>query len=106
MEENLLTPGDYFTILKRRKWALIIPFVLIVMVSSLTALLLPSIYKSTAIILIEQREIPAEYVMSSMTTYAEQRMQIIKQRVLTSQQLKSLIKKFDLYQKLRKKKDY
>jgi len=106
MEENLLTPGDYLTILKRRKWALVLPFVFIVMVSFLTALLLPSIYKSKAIILIEQREIPAEYVMSSMTTYAEQRMQIIKQRVLTSQQLKSLIKKFDLYQKLRKKKDY
>jgi len=103
MEENILTPGDYLAILNRRKWALIVPFVLIVMVAALTALLLPSVYKSTATILIEQREIPAEYVTSSMTTYAEQRMQTIKQRVLTSRQLQGLIKQFELYQKLREK---
>jgi len=103
MEENILTPGDYLAILNRRKWALIIPFILIVTVSALTAFLLPSVYMSTATILIEQREIPAEYVTSSMTTYAEQRIQSIRQRVLTSQQLQSLIRQFDLYQKLRKK---
>ncbi|MBC8440383.1 MAG: chain-length determining protein [Deltaproteobacteria bacterium] len=99
MEENILTPGDYLAILNRRKWALIVPFVLIVAASVVTALMLPSIYKSQATILIEQREIPAEYVTSSMTTYAEQRMQSIKQRVLTSQQLQNLIRQFSLYQK-------
>ena len=103
MEENVLTPGDYFAILKRRKWALIIPFILIVIASVLTALLLPSIYKSTATILIEQREIPTEYVNASMTTYADQRMQSIKQRVLTSKQLQDLIHQFNLYPKLQKK---
>ncbi len=103
MEENILTPGDYLAILNRRKWAILVPFGLIVMVSVLTALMLPAVYKSTATILIEQREIPAEYVTSSMTTYAEQRMQIIKQRVLTSRQLQSLIRQFDLYRQLREK---
>ncbi len=104
MEEINLTPGDYLSILNRRKWALILPFILIVTASIVTALMLPSIYKSSATILIEQREIPAEYVTSSMTTYAEQRMQIIKQRVLTSRELQGLIKQFELYQKLREKK--
>jgi len=103
MEQNILTPGDYLAILNRRKWALIVPFVLIVAASVVTALVLPSIYKSQATILIEQREIPAEYVTSSMTTYAEQRMQISKQRVLTSQQLQTLIKQFRLYEKLQEK---
>jgi len=103
MEENVLTPGDYLAILNRRKWALIVPFVLIVTAAAMTALLLPSIYRSSSTILIEQREIPAEYVTSSMTTYAEQRMQTIKQRVLTSQQLQALIKQFDLYVRDRQK---
>lgn len=99
MEENILTPGDYLAILNRRKWALMVPFFLIAAASVLTALLLPPVYKSTATILIEQREIPAEYVTSSMTTYAEQRMQNIRQRVLTSRQLQIMIKQFGLYGK-------
>ncbi len=76
MEEYTLTPGDYLAILNRRKWALVIPFVVIVIIAAMVALLLPSMYRSTATILIEQREIPAEYVTSSMTTYAEQRIRI------------------------------
>ncbi|WP_320041105.1 hypothetical protein [uncultured Desulfobacter sp.] len=103
MEEQILTPGDYLAILKRRKWALIIPFVGIALVATLTALLWPPSFESSATILIEQREIPAEYVTSSMTTFAEQRMQSIKQRVLTSSQLQELILKFNLYPKLRDK---
>ncbi len=102
--ENTLTPGDYLSIINRRKWAFIIPFMIILICSALTAILLPPVYKSTGTILIEQREIPSIYVTSSMTTYAEQRIQSIKQRVLTSSQLQSLIKQFNLYPKLKKKK--
>jgi len=104
MEENILTPGDYFAILSRRKWALIVPFIVIVIISTAVAFILPPVYRSTATILIEQREISAEYVTSSMTSYAEQRMQNIKQRVLTSRQLQVLIKKFNLYEKERNTK--
>ncbi len=104
MEENLLSPSDYLKILKRRAWALILPFVLVVFISVVVALMLPAVYKSTANILIEQREIPEKYVTSSMTTFAEQRIQSINQRVLTSSRLLELIKQFDLYPELRKKK--
>ncbi len=104
MEENVLSPNDYLAILNRRKWAIIIPFLLIVLIAGAFALLLPPIYKSTSTILIEQREIPAEYVTSSMTTYAEQRIQSINQRVLTSARLMELIEQFDLYPDLKKKK--
>lgn len=97
--EQTLTPGDFISIIDRRKWALILPFITIAAISALSAYLLPSVYKSNAVILIEQREIPAEYVTSSMTIFAEQRMQSIKQRVLTLNQLKELIKELDLYKK-------
>lgn len=103
MEENLLSPGDYVKIVKQRIWYLIVPFILVVVISSVVALALPAIYKSTANILIEQREIPEEYVLSSMTTFAEQRMQSINQRVLTSTRLLELIKQFNLYEDLQQK---
>ena len=97
MEEQILSPQDYLAILNRRKWILIIPFVLVVTAALITAWVLPPVYQSTATILIEQREIPAEYVMTSQTSYAEQRMQSIKARILTSKQLQELIQQFSLY---------
>lgn len=104
MEENVLSPKDYLAIVIRRKWSIIVPFLLIVTIAGAFALLLPSVYQSTATILIEQREIPAEYVTSSMTTFAEQRIQSINQRVLTSARLLQLIEQFDLYGEEKKKK--
>ena len=97
MEENVLSPTDYWKILKRRKWSLLIPIFLIVILAGAVALFLPPVYKSTATILIENREIPEEYVTSSMTTYAEQRIQSINQQVLTSTRLMELINQFGLY---------
>jgi polysaccharide biosynthesis transport protein len=103
MEETILSPADYINILKKRIWYLVIPCLLIVFITCIVAMGLPSIYKSTATILIENREIPAEYVQSSLTTYAEQRIQSINQRVLTSSRLLELIDRFHLYPELRKK---
>ena len=104
MEENELTIGDYLAILNRRKWVVIIPFFLIALIVVITALLLPAVYRTTATLLIEQQEIPDEYVTSSLTSYAEQRIESIRQRVLTSKQLQELIKQFNLYPELIKKK--
>ncbi|MCP4024207.1 MAG: lipopolysaccharide biosynthesis protein, partial [Desulfobacteraceae bacterium] len=95
MEEKSLTPHDVLDIIKRRKLALIAPFLILTMAACVVALLLPSVYKSTSTILIEQREIPAEYVTSSITTFAEQRIQSIQQRILTSARLLELIEQFD-----------
>ena len=97
MEEYVFTPQDYLNILKRRKKAILLPFFSILVIALVTAWLLPAVFKSSATVMIEQREIPAEYVMSSQTTYAEQRMQNIKQRTLTSRQLQQLIRQFGLY---------
>ena len=68
----------------------------------LFAFLLPSTYRSTATILIEQQEIPQELVRSVITSFADQRVQIISQRVMTTQNLLSLIERYDLYPDIRK----
>jgi polysaccharide biosynthesis transport protein len=96
--------GDYLEILKRRKWSLITPFVCVCFVAVIVALALPSIYKSTATILIEQQDISAQLVMSSETGYAEQRLQTINKRIMSSPRLLELIGKFNLYADLKDKK--
>lgn len=104
MEETGLTPGEMIAILTRRKSALALPFFIISVAAVAVAFLIPAVYRSTSTILIEQREIPAEYVTSSITTFAEQRMQSINQRILTSSKLQELIRQYGLYTELEKKK--
>jgi len=68
------------------------------------ALLLPSTYTSGATILIEQQEIPQELVRSAVTSFADQRIQVISQRVMTTQNLLSLIDRYKLYPDIRESK--
>ena len=72
-------------------------------VAILLAVLLPSTYRSMATILIEQQEIPQELVRSVITSFADQRVQIISQRVMTTQNLLSLIERYNLYPDIREK---
>ena len=101
MEARVKTLSDYLETLRRRKWSLILPAVIIFAVAAVVALALPPVYKSTATILIEQQEIPSEFVMATVTTYAEQRLETIKQRIMSSTRLLEVINRFDLYSKLR-----
>ncbi len=98
-----MTPGDYFNILKRRKWSLILPFLIVFIIGVIVAFALPSIYLSMSTILIEEQEIPAEYVMTTVTSYAEQRLQSINQRIMSTSRLMEIIQQFDLYPDLRDK---
>jgi uncharacterized protein involved in exopolysaccharide biosynthesis len=68
------------------------------------ALLLPPTYTSGATILIEQQEIPQELVRSAVTSFADQRIQVISQRVMTTQNLLSLIDRYNLYPEIRQAK--
>ena len=75
----------------------------ILLLALLFALLLPSSYRSNAVVLIEKQEIPADLVRSTVTSYADQRIQVISQRVMTSENLTNIIQKYNLYEKKRRK---
>ena len=60
---------------------------------------------SHSTILIEDQEIPREFVATTVTSYAEQRLQSINQRVMSSTKLMEIINRFNLYQELKNKAD-
>ena len=97
MEEEVKGLGDYLSILRRRKAQLFLPMVLILVVSAIVAFALPAVYESEAIILIEQQEIPEDLVRSTVTSYADQRVQVISQRVMSSTNLRGIVEQFNLY---------
>jgi len=69
----------------------------------LIAFLWPSTYQSTATILIEEQEIPQDFVRSTITSFADQRIQKIKQQVMTRSNLLKLIEQYDLYESFRRR---
>lgn len=96
-------PIDYFAILRRRIHWLIWPTLVIFLVAAAVALLLPNVYKSQATILIEGRQISAGLVAPTVTTYADQRIESIRQEVMSRSKILGLVKKFDLYPELRER---
>lgn len=92
-------PGvrDYAEMVWRRKWMLLLPMAMILVASAVVVYAMPAEYRSTGTILIERQEIPPDLVQSTVTSYAEQRIQVISQRVLTTDNLSRIVRKFDLY---------
>ena len=74
-----------------------------VLATVLLALLLPSYYRSTGIILIEQQEVPQDLVRSVINSYADERVQTINQRVMTTQNLLEIIHRHELYPERRRR---
>ncbi|NPA39152.1 MAG: lipopolysaccharide biosynthesis protein [Thermodesulfobacteria bacterium] len=94
---------DLLKIFKRRKKAFLIPFITIFSIITLIAFLLPPIYEATTTILIEEQQIPPDYVKSTVTGYVEQRLQMITQQIMSYSNLLKIIKEFNLYPEMRKK---
>ena len=82
---------------RRRKRLLVVTIFCCIMLSLLPVLLLPSIYQSTATILVESQEIPQELVRSTVTGYIEERLQSIAQIALNRANLMSMIEQHSLY---------
>ncbi|MCX7088062.1 MAG: lipopolysaccharide biosynthesis protein [Methylococcales bacterium] len=102
MEEDTKSIQDYIQILRRHKNQMLLIALTVFSLASLVAFKMPSVYKSIATILIEQQEIPQELVRSTITSFADQRIQVISQRVMSSENLKAIIDKFNLYADMRK----
>ena len=98
-EEPGLGLADYIDILRRRRWQLIVPAIVLFAIAATAAVAIPATYRSQATILIEQQEIPIDLVRSTVTSYADQRVQVISQRVLNSANLSQVIEKYGLYEK-------
>jgi uncharacterized protein involved in exopolysaccharide biosynthesis len=93
----------YLAVLRRRRTVILAIGLSLLLASAALAFLLPAVYRSTATILIEEQEIPPDLVRSAIATYADQRIETIKQQVLSRSTLWRIIEQYDLYKDLRKR---
>jgi len=101
MEPTVMTPAELIDVVRRRKLSLIVPAAIVFLLGVAAALLWPPVYKSTATILIEEQEVPTDFVMTTVTSFAEQRIQQINQRIMSFTRLLEVINQYGLYPELK-----
>ena len=97
MEEQTKDIKEFIQALRRRKRQIAVIAGILLFASVMVAFLWPPSFRSSATILIEEQEIPSELVRSTITSFADQRIQVISQQVMTRSNLMLIIEKYGLY---------
>jgi protein tyrosine kinase modulator len=87
----------YWAVAKRRIFYFLIPFVLIFLLAAVLVAIQHPLYQAQGKILVETAAIPADLVRPTVTDTANQRIQVIQQRITTRDNLLGIVKKFDLF---------
>ena len=84
----------YLGVLRRRFLVMLLVFVALASAGLAVAVLLPPVYESQARIIVESQQIPPDLVRSTVTGMADERLQVIQQRITTREVLLGLAEKF------------
>ncbi len=95
--------GDEFTIedvlivLKRRFLLFVAPALAVLLLGLVVVMLLPAKFMAQGVILVVGAEIPSDLVRSTVSAYAQERIEQIKTRVLTRARVLEIADKYNLY---------
>jgi polysaccharide chain length determinant protein (PEP-CTERM system associated) len=90
-------PEDILAVAWRRRWWILIPFVVVALATFGYARWLPDLYRSETLILIIPQRVPESYVRSTVTTRIEDRLRSISQQILSRTRLEPIIRAMNLY---------
>jgi polysaccharide chain length determinant protein (PEP-CTERM system associated) len=91
---------SYFKMGLRRKWYIIIPFALSVIISFGVYKYLPKVYRASTVILVQPQRVPENYVRPTLTDSVAERLNTISQEILSRTRLERVIEEFNLYSDL------
>jgi polysaccharide chain length determinant protein (PEP-CTERM system associated) len=92
---------DVLHIAWRRKWIILVPFVLLSAAIVLFSRSLPNQYRSETLILVVPQRVPESYVRSTVTYPIEDRLKSLQQQILSRSRLEPIIVDLNLYPHLR-----
>ncbi len=87
----------YWEIAVRRRWWLMGPLFFLGLLGFAVARLWPDLYRSEALILVEQQKVPTQYVTPNVVADLQDRLQSMTQQILSRTRLERLIEQFNLY---------
>ena len=88
-------------VLCRRRWWLALPAFLIFALVWTVAWMLPAVYRSETLILVEQQKVPEQYVVSNVAADLQERLQSMTQQIVSRTRLLHIVDQLNLYPKQR-----
>ncbi len=98
MEQPKKDIVDQLQVFVYRKWLFIIPLIIGAIAGLVTSFELDEKYSSSTLILVEEQQVPEEYVTPTDRTPFSQRLNVISQQILSRTRLEQIIKEFKLYE--------
>jgi len=88
---------QYWAIVRRRHWFFLIPLFLGWLAVWGASWIMPSVYRSGTLILVEQPTVPQQYVTPNVSDNLQDRLQSITQQILSRTRLLHIIQQLNLY---------
>lgn len=93
---------DFIVVIKRRKYSIVLPSVVVIALAVALSPLVPRTYKSTTTMLVNPPKVPSVYVRSTGNSNETDHLQKISLEVLSGKGFAQIINKLNLYPDLRK----
>lgn len=88
---------NYLHAILRYKWYILVTGLPLLIVSVIIVASLPPVFLSEGTVMVETQKIPEQLVQTTVTTAVNEQIDIIKQRVMTRDQLLSVIRKYKYF---------
>src|SRR5215469_6223387 len=98
------TLHDYGRMFFRRRWFIIIATFAVAVLTAVFVRFLPDRYQATTLILVDRQKVPDSYVNSTVIASASDRLDMLRQQILSTARLNQVVDEMGLYKELRKKR--
>ncbi|NLH49987.1 MAG: hypothetical protein GX444_15510 [Myxococcales bacterium] len=88
---------EYISILRYRKWLLVIPVVTLTIVTAFASLFMSNIYRAQTTILVSGGDVSGELVPSTVTNAIEDRVRTVREQILSETLLLNVIQTYELF---------
>lgn len=95
------TPEEVVAMVWRRKWIILLPFLVVGCATYFWAKSLPDSYRSETMIMVVPQRVPEQYVKPATTESIEDRLGTIREQILSRTRLEKIINELNLYPELR-----
>jgi protein tyrosine kinase modulator len=97
--QGMISPDEIFKIIIHRRWFIIIPFCLSMIVGSYLALTMQKIFEASTLILVEPQRVPTNYVRPIVSMDISSRLRTISEQVLSRTNIERIISTYKLFTK-------
>ena len=87
----------YIDMALRRKWWIIIPFLIVLLAGLAYGLKAPKVYEARTLILVQPQRVPEDFVRTIVTATVEDRLRTITQQVTSRTNLERIVQQYNLF---------